>query len=188
MAVGDSEGTGTHVLREVEWAIFDAIVADDDAALRRHLPETGGANVVLDGLGSGNIQKVPKMLREKCPAVLIAAFMGSVKCFRVFVALAFDEKATSGWGSTIAHFACAGGDFEICREVDGLGVDWLARDMWWERGDLSGHFPAEYAAMFGRIDVLRWLWAKGFLLDKEGVGWIQFGGGDDASIVMWAAK
>ena len=71
----------------------------------------------------------------------------------MFVDLSFDPMCVDGFQRSIAHFSCAGGSFDCCRELDLYGVDFEAVD--WE-----GRSPAEYAAEMGRLDLLQWLWTR----------------------------
>jgi ankyrin repeat protein len=74
----------------------------------------------------------------------------------LFVDLSFNPQTLDGLGRNIAHFACAGGSFDCCRELDLLGVDFEALDG-------EGRLPAEYAAEMGPLDLLQWLWTRGSL-------------------------
>jgi ankyrin repeat protein len=68
-----------------------------------------------------------------------------------------DSDRIYGCGRTPAAFACAGGSFDICRELELAGADFATTDA-------DGRSPAEYAAMFGRTQILHWLWSRGSLL------------------------
>jgi hypothetical protein len=77
-----------------------------------------------------------------------AAFLGATKCVRTLFDLSVDPEKRRRM--SFAHFACAGGVFDICRELDNFGVDFIV-------GIPS---PAKFAAEFGREDVIFWLWTR----------------------------
>jgi hypothetical protein len=79
--------------------------------------------------------------------------------------MGFDHRRTDRWGHGLEHFASAGRSFEIPRELDNLGADWV------REAELGLIDPAEFAAMFGRKGILQWLWMKGALLAKPRTGW-----------------
>jgi hypothetical protein len=91
---------------------------------------------------------------------MVAAFMKSVECFKTLVLLSFNKNLRDSRGRSVAHFAAAGGCFDILREADNLGGDWLQKDK-------DGRVPARFAALFGRLDVLQWFWIRGQLGDLE---------------------
>ena len=122
---------------------------------------------------------LPTILRHLPPLVSVAAFFGSFDVLRVFVDLSVDPKLTDLFGRTIAHFGCAGGSFDCCRELDNYGVDFETLD--------HGHrLPAEYAAEFGRLDVLQWLWMRGSLNAMAAV-W-QKRGAEEPAILRLVAE
>jgi hypothetical protein len=101
---------------------------------------------------------------------MMAAFLGAIKCVRTLIDLSVDWKKTV-WGKvTAVHLACAGGVFDVCRELDNLGLDFTVRS-------LEGS-PALYACEFGHDDILIWLWIRGAILAAPQVGWVHYYGGD----------
>jgi ankyrin repeat protein len=138
-------------------ALLGALIDDDAAQVLQELHRHCDPNVTIGSL----IWRCPILLRSSPPAASVAAFLGSIQAFRVFVHLGFNHNAIDGMGRQVAVFAAAGGNFDILRELDNLGVDWIG---------VRFH-PAEFAAQFGRLDVLQWLWTKGALLANPRAGW-----------------
>jgi hypothetical protein len=84
--------------------------------------------------------------------------------------LSIDPKVKDKFGLTAAHFACAGGIFDICRELDNIGLDFATMS---RMGS-----PARFASEFGRDGQVFWLWTRGALLLEPQVGWSSKKGGD----------
>jgi hypothetical protein len=91
----------------------------------------------------------------------------------VFLNLGLDISIVDDSGRGLEHYACAGGSFVIARELDNIGAKWRRSQ---SRG--PAHFPAEYAAAFGNLAVMQWLWTKGDLLGVPRVGWSAPGRGE----------
>jgi hypothetical protein len=72
-----------------------------------------------------------------------------VKCVKLFINLSFNHQSRDDVGRTIACFAAAEESFDICWEVQNLGMSF---------GRECGQCPARFTAEFGRLDVLQWLW------------------------------
>jgi hypothetical protein len=106
-----------------------------------------------DALGK---RPLPGILRGQPPLASVAAFFGSNDVLRLLVSLSLNPKAVDAFGRTLAHFATAGGSFDCCRELDFYGVGFESRDG-------EGRPPAEYAAEWGRFDILQWMWIRGYL-------------------------
>jgi hypothetical protein len=113
---------------------------------------------------------VPELLRNGATPLMAAAFLGAYHCVRTLIDLSVNPNATDRLGLTAAHFACAGGVFDIARDLDLYGVD-FARES--DRGS-----PARFACEFNRDDLLLWLWTRGQLLGWPRVGWAPRGNGD----------
>jgi ankyrin repeat protein len=114
--------------------------------------------------------RLPKILRNESTPIMHAAFMGAVRCVHTLIDLSIHPDVTDRVGLTAAHFACAGGNFDICRELDNLGVDFALTS--------DGGSPAKFACEFGRDEQVFWLWTRGALLAKPKVGWTSKKGGD----------
>jgi hypothetical protein len=120
-------------------------------------------------LKQGRFQ-LPKMLRNGSSPIMHAAFLGAVKCVHTLISLSINPMATDRLGLTAAHFACAGGNFDICRDLDLYGVSFAVIG--------EGGCPAKFACEFGRDELVFWLWTRGALLSEPQVGWRSVAGGD----------
>jgi ankyrin repeat protein len=114
--------------------------------------------------------RLPKILRNGSSPIMHAAFLGAIKCVRTLIDLSSNPMAKDRRSLTPAHFACAGGIFDICRELDNLGVNFALLSR-------SGS-PAKLACEFGRDELVFWLWTRGALLATPQVGWRAKRGGD----------
>jgi hypothetical protein len=104
--------------RHVSGLVMDAFTTDAPALLLDAIRDIENPNFRLQGV------PMPAVL-ENAPAAGIAAAMGAVECFRVFVNLSVNHRERN-WnsGEFLTHFASMGGVFDICRELDNLGSDW----------------------------------------------------------------
>jgi hypothetical protein len=114
--------------------------------------------------------KLPKILRNRSTPIMHAAFLGAVNCVHTLIDLSIHPEVTDRFGLTAAHFACAGGNFDICRELDNIGVNFAVKS---RKGS-----PALFACEIGRDEQVFWLWTRGALLSKPKVGWSSKRGGD----------
>ena len=107
---------------------------------------------------------IPWMLKDAPPMPCVCAFFAASDCFKYLLTLSFDLARCDGKGRNIGHFAVAGGSMEILRELDARdtvdGADKKKGSIFVE-GDETMNQCAHYAAKFGRLDVLQWLWMKG---------------------------
>jgi hypothetical protein len=126
----------------------------------------------------------PGLLRDKPPLVSVAAFFGSFNVLRAFVDLSFVPTLLDQLKRSIAHVACAGGNFDCCWELDDYGVDHYRVDF--ETRDADGRMPAEYAAEYGRLDLLQWLWIRGGL-NAMAEYWKQ-PGAEEPDVLVYAAE
>lgn len=156
--------------------LWNAIVDDQPDTVTELLSKLEDPNVILTAPGV----RVPAMLRHGLTGASLAAFLGCLGSFRVFINFGFDPHRSDSRGRTVAHYACAGGTFGILRELDSLSVNWVIVS--------KDGTPAEMAASFGRLPVLQWLWTKGALLAKPVVGWRDDRLVGDASILRCAAE
>jgi ankyrin repeat protein len=113
---------------------------------------------------------LPKILRNGSNAIMVASFLGAIRCVRTLNDLSVDLKLKDKFDLTVAHFACAGGSFDVCRELDNLGVDFSVGS---KRGS-----PAKFACEYGRDELLMWLWTRGSILGDPRIGWSAKRGSD----------
>ena len=154
--------------------LLEAIWEDDDQLTVQALKKYDDLTRTLFDSGS----TLPRDLR-RWGAVHLAAFMGSVKSLRAMINHGFDLSDFDC--KMLPHMAAAGGNFEVIRELDNLGLDWVSRFAW--------EHPAEYAARWGRLEVLQWLWVRGYLMSSPVCGWAPpCNEGDDPEILRSAAR
>jgi hypothetical protein len=132
----------------------EVIIADDDIAALRLLRDVNGVDFVIGGDEISPDAKYPRMVARSPHLAAFAAYFGSVKCVKLFVNLSFNRGYVDEYGRTMGCYAAAGGSFEICREFQNLGVSFGAT--------AHNYWPAQFAAEFGRLDVLQWLWTLGY--------------------------
>jgi hypothetical protein len=88
---------------------------------------------------------LPKILCNESIAIMFASFLSAIKCVRTLNDLSVDLKLMDRLELTVAHFACAGVSFDVCRELDNLGVDFSVGS---KRGS-----PALFACEYGRDEL-----------------------------------
>ncbi|KAK8838947.1 hypothetical protein M9Y10_032407 [Tritrichomonas musculus] len=104
--------------------------------------------------------KMPKLLLGSPSYFSLCCFFGSEKCFQMFL-----NQIPEGiesvhltkldyYGRTSFHFACAGGNLSIIREMHNAGFDINKRDY-------NGNSPCHFSAMTGSLDAMKYLWSKG---------------------------
>lgn len=104
--------------------------------------------------------KLPKILCSQPSIASLCAFFGAEKCFNSFSMLYSSEKNSSSFDQidnnsrSILHFACAGGNLNIIREIEQKNIDINAKDA-------ENMTPICYAAMMGHLNVIKYLWTKG---------------------------
>jgi ankyrin repeat protein len=113
---------------------------------------------------------LPKIFRNGSNTIMFALFLGATTCVRTLNDLSADLKSKDKLDLTVAHFACAGGSFDVCRELDNLDVDFSV-------GSKCGS-PAKSACEYGRDELLMWLWTRGAILGDPQVGWSAKRGSD----------
>jgi ankyrin repeat protein len=123
---------------------------------------------------------IPELLRNGATPLMAASFLGAYQCVRTLIDLSVNPNASDRLGMTAAHFACAGGVFDIARDLDLYGVD-FARES--DRGS-----PARFACEFNRDELVMWLWIRGALLACPRVGWCPSGNGDPEILCVTALQ
>jgi hypothetical protein len=95
--------------------------------------------------------KFPSILRSDPPFICVALCLGSLTVFGLLAtAENFDAGQRDGRLRGLSHFACMNGDLAVCKSLHASGVDFASPDA-------DGRTPAEWAAEFGKSDVLAWL-------------------------------
>jgi hypothetical protein len=92
-----------------------------------------GPNILVSGV----VHRLPKILQNNPSAAAIAAFLGDVTIFRIFVDLGFDHMVRDDIGRTLMQFAYAGGNFAVVRELD-----ITAFNRWANCASLCGQVPS----------------------------------------------
>jgi hypothetical protein len=133
--------------------IIDAILADNADSLGEILATLDDINDKLNLTGF----RLPPMLSNSPPYSALAAFFRAPACFELFVMMSFDDKVADSMRRSLDHFAAAGGDLAIIRELERLGHSF-------SETDAEGNSPLHYACQMGKLDVLHWPWTKGVSL------------------------
>jgi hypothetical protein len=123
--------------------------------------------------------KLPKILRNGATPLMMAAFLGAIKCAKKLTDLSVNPRAVDRRGLTVAHFACAGGLMDMYRHVDFF----LPADLSAMSRDGT---PVKFACEFGRDEILMRMWTGGKILAEPQVGWFSEPGGD-ADVLCAAA-
>jgi hypothetical protein len=175
LCASDYDAQDDQIMKDKTDRLLDAFLDDDDMRMLSHLR----SDTIYDfALMEGQF-KLPNILRNECTPLMMASFLGATKCVRMLIDLSANPKAVDGVGLTVAHFACAGGVFDICRELDNLGVDF-------QLSQPGGGSPALFACEFGRVDIVFWLWTRGAILADPIVGWRELPG-QDPDVICFAA-
>lgn len=144
-------------------------------------------------------KKLPEFLSSNPSLLSLSSFFASTNCFRLLLSLNSNADAEDNEGRTSIHFAAAGGSLDILRELDQhlriaengdgntplqnssenpflrslLGHNRISSENGvYNYPDFSNKTPIHYAAQFGRLDIIKYLYLKGadldLLRDKEG--------------------
>jgi ankyrin repeat protein len=142
-------------------ALFESII-DNNRERFGMLIDSG--NGILNGrLTNIGKHRLPWILHAHPPWICVCAFFGSVLCVRELVFRSAKLTVSDKLKRSLPSFACAGGSFEVIDELVNLGVEFDKRDQ-------NSFWPAEYAAAWGRRDVLLWLWMRGALNQEKKIG------------------
>ncbi|OHT17264.1 hypothetical protein TRFO_41174 [Tritrichomonas foetus] len=140
---------------DISSVALDAILADDSDSFGNIISDLDNVNYTIFLKGA----KLPPILDDGPSLLSLCAFFNSIKCFQLLKIFGADDEATDRKRRNPAHFACAGGSFEIIRDLD-------KPLSYYETKDYGGLKSVHYAAMFGRIEILKYLWSKGAKLDE----------------------
>jgi hypothetical protein len=119
--------------------------------------------------------RLPSDLQDSPTFAAVAAFHGSLACFRVFINLSFDRTLRDLKMRSIAYFGCAGGCFDLVRELENLGDNFeTVRNVrrsffksgsydynpWGGGSNLIQELPVAGAIRHGRIEIAQHLLAR----------------------------
>lgn len=139
--------------------ILDSILDDDQETFSNLITQASSISDVNQQFEMTNY-KFPKLISNKPSYLSLCAFFNSEKCLEALVMLAPEGlesnqmKKTDNFRRSPMHFACAGGNLNIIRELDLAGFSFDDKDM-------EGYQPSHYAAMAGHKDAIQYLWSKG---------------------------
>lgn len=108
---------------------------------------------------------VPWMVLDVPPLSCLCAFLAAEQCFNYLLILGIDFEAEDANGRTLGQFAVAGGSMEIIRLIDIHAAENNSDIFEWI--DAKGNSCSHFAAKFGRMDALQWLWTKGIKLNPR---------------------
>ncbi|OHS98311.1 ankyrin repeat protein [Tritrichomonas foetus] len=100
--------------------------------------------------------KLPPILNSGPSLLSLAAFLGAEKCVHHLLNLSINLDLKDHEKRKAVHFACAGGNINICRELYSYGCKFDNSEM-----DSSKQSPVHYACAFGSLEVCQWLWTRG---------------------------
>ena len=89
------------------------------------------------------------------PILSLSALFGSVNCFRLLLMSGADISMCDTIDRFPVHFACAGGNIEICDMLDSAGADFTLNDKY-------GRTCLHYACLSGCIELVERFWARNF--------------------------
>jgi hypothetical protein len=105
--------------------LINIILADDAVALQTLVHNGYDASRPIP---SNDIPKVPLLLNSGMFIAPLSAYLSAIKCFRHLVCVGTAVDGEFGDGRMMAHFAAAGGSFDIMRELDALGARFDVQD------------------------------------------------------------
>ena len=139
--------------------ILDSIIDDDSETFSELIAQTSNVTDINQQFEMTNY-KFPKIMCSKPSYASLCAFFNSEKCLEVLSMLSSagleseEMKKLDDFGRSPIHFACAGGNLDIIRELDQAGFSFDIKDF-------EGCQPSHYAAMAGHQNVIQYLWSKG---------------------------
>lgn len=139
--------------------ILDLIIDDEDDKFIEIVSQVGDIKQINRTFSMTNY-KMPNILRNNPTYASLCAFFNSEKCYNSLSMLfpagqeSEEMKQTDDFGRGPIHFACAGGNLNIIRELE-------QHEYSLNEADNEGCLPSHYAAMNGHLDVFKYLWVKG---------------------------
>lgn len=147
--------------------ILDAIIDDNEEEFIKLIVQAAKNNLNINQKIFLTKYKFPRILSANPTYSALCAFFGAEKCFRSFTKLyqngiySDDFQRADCYERTLLHYACAGGNLNIIRELWQAGFDLNAKDN-------ENCMPCHFSAMAGTIDAYKFLWMNG--ADILGVG------------------
>ncbi|OHS95840.1 hypothetical protein TRFO_37992 [Tritrichomonas foetus] len=104
--------------------------------------------------------QLPPILSSNPTLISLCCFFNSINCFNFLRDIDADLDSTDQSGRVAAHFAAAGGSLDIIRVIETSELT---------KKDNNRMSVLHYAAMFGRLEVVKYLWSKGINIinDKD---------------------
>ena len=151
-------------------SILQAILDDDSDKLldliSSHLSDT--TSFFLPPIS----KKLPRYLSNGPSLLSVSCFFASMNCFRLLLNLNPKADKIDSKGRIAIHYASAGGSLEMLRELDQItqsepstsnqnGTNGHKNKNIYNYEDHNHMTPISYAAQFGRLDVIKYLYLKG---------------------------
>lgn len=140
--------------------ILDSILEDDDEQFSQLVSQINAIDSNTNQKFHLNNYKLPFILAFSPSIASLCAFFSAKKCFESLTLL-IPEGLNSEYfqknddcNRSLIHFACAGGNLDIVRELEQSGFDLSIKDN-------MGKTPSHYSAIFGRTEIIKYLWTKG---------------------------
>ena len=140
--------------------ILDSIIDDNNDEFSKLISQKNIYNSIINQSFWMSNYKIPDILHGSPTYASLCAFFGSEKCFQALLTVIPEGIESNqltkrdAYGRTPFHFACAGGNMSIIRELHtaGFRID---------QHDFDGKSPCHFSAITGKIDALKYLWSKG---------------------------
>lgn len=140
--------------------VLDSIIDDDDSKFIELVTPVSNDDTNPNQLFRVNKYNFPKILSSRPTYASLCAFFGAEKCFSALSMIcpggisSEEFKRPDDENRSPIHFACAGGNLNIIRELYNAGYDL-------NKEDDAGNQPSYYSAMAGTTDVIKYLYSKG---------------------------
>jgi len=108
---------------------------------------------LMENCGGPSAQKevVNGLTKDGNSILMWAAWSGSLDVVKLVVRHRADPLVKNRNGCTVAHWACSGGNLELCKYLEEV------MDLDFTEGNNAGNTPLSHAIAYGRLDVAQWL-------------------------------